>query len=495
VLEPSQKLVGDAQSAPVISTTGAEPAVTLANGADVQRVDLRTAGGPAIYGSGINAATVAASSSASGVALDGGAGNVTIAAAIAGVGGRAVSIQNRTGGTVSLTGAVSDTGTGVELRNNTGATISLTGRLTVPSFSATGGGTVTATGVGSTLSGPALEVRNTTLGAFGLRFQTVTADSIVLSGTGTSGGLAINGSATVGPISLTNTSKVSLTGVHATAITGTGVHGFTLMDSTVSSGVVLGEVDGAVTVMHNTAAGGIGIENTGGTISGLAMANNASDSIRLALSGSASLAAGSVRANDVGAISLVGNGTFGTFTGQPGAGIDIVSVDHNTLTGPLTATVSRGNLAISGNTTPRIAVDATGTGPAAFDVAGNTVGGPLGIGLTTGAGPVVADVNANVLGGAAPISVQAGASTQVRVGGNALATGDVQVAGDPLCADVAANVAARVLLSTSHGFGIAGLFPDPATAAEARAFVASANPGAATVTATGPQFTGCALSF
>ena len=168
-------------------------------------------------------------------------------------------------------------------------------------------------------------------------------------------------------------------------------------------------------------------------------------------------------------------------------------MDHNTAA--ITATLSRGNVAITANTAPRIAIDATGAGAAAFEVANNTVDGAQGIGLTTGTGAVDAEIASNGLAGSAPITVQAGASTQLRVGGNTLATGDVQVAGDPLCADVAGNTANHILLSTTQGFGIAGLFPDPADATAAGDFLASANPASTTASATGPQFTSCALSF
>ena len=91
--------------------------------------------------------------------------------------------------------------------------------------------------------------------------------------------------------------------------------------------------------------------------------------------------------------------------------------------------------------------------------------------------------------------VQAGPNTRVRLAANTFSAGDVQLAGDPSCADVTLNIAARILLSTTHGFGIAGLTPDPSNATAARAYVSGANPDTATTTVTGPQFSSCELPY
>lgn len=74
---------------------------------------------------------------------------------------------------------------------------------------ATGGGTITATDTTSTLTtttGTALNVQNTTIGASGLTFKSITAgtssgssgDGIVLDTTGSSGGLTVSGAGTAG---------------------------------------------------------------------------------------------------------------------------------------------------------------------------------------------------------------------------------------------------------------------------------------------------------
>lgn len=132
--------------------------------------------------------------------------------------GTAFRIDSSTG-TYSYGGTISTTqGKGVELTNNTGATISFTGALTISSgtsaaFTATGGGTVTATqnntsivNTLTTTTGTALNVANTTIGASGLTFRSISAgtavgsagDGIILDTTGASGRLIVVGTGTAG---------------------------------------------------------------------------------------------------------------------------------------------------------------------------------------------------------------------------------------------------------------------------------------------------------
>jgi hypothetical protein len=125
---------------------------------------------------------------------------------------RVVDIQNTTGGTVTLGGAVSTTGTsstGVILNANTGATINFTGGVAIttsganPAFTATGGGTVSVTGSSNTLTSgaaTALNVSSTNIGASGLTFLSIAANGaskgIILNTTGSSGGLSVTGTGT-----------------------------------------------------------------------------------------------------------------------------------------------------------------------------------------------------------------------------------------------------------------------------------------------------------
>ena len=169
--------------------------------------------------------------------LNAGAGNVTYTGAISNVANALlIDITGRTGGTVNLSGNLSSITLGdginvasntggtinfsggtktlntvaapaVTLATNTGATINFTGgglAITTTSgagFKATGGATaITVQGTGNTISsttGTALEVTSTTIGGSGLTFQSISsngaASGIVLSSTGSSGGLTVTG--------------------------------------------------------------------------------------------------------------------------------------------------------------------------------------------------------------------------------------------------------------------------------------------------------------
>lgn len=119
------------------------------------------------------------------LAISGQNGSFSYSGSITNAGGKQVSIANKNGGTVSLAGAVGGTGTGIELTNNTGATVAFSGAIAistsgVTAFSATEGGTVTATGANSALSASnarALTVTGTSIGAAGLRFRSISASN------------------------------------------------------------------------------------------------------------------------------------------------------------------------------------------------------------------------------------------------------------------------------------------------------------------------------
>jgi len=205
------------------------------------------------------------------VDIFGGSGDITIAATVTGSAGvHSVDISNRTGGLVSISGAVTDPGIGINLSSNTGASFTFTGALdldtgTHAAFNATGGGTVNATGSGSTIdttTGAAVNIVNTDIGTSGLTFQSVSSNGagsgIVLNNTGTAGGLTVTGvGTTVGSggtiqgaadaVSLTNTSKVTLDNMILTnntdsAITGSNVTDLVLDNVDVSaSGNAVGE--------------------------------------------------------------------------------------------------------------------------------------------------------------------------------------------------------------------------------------------------------------
>ncbi len=233
--------------------------------------------------------------------IDGGNGSFTYAGTITNTATLAVNVANKNGGTVTLSGAINpaaaargisvtgnSAGTtinfsgnahriaasgatvGVNLLNNTGATVNFSGgALEVATddgngFHATGGGTVAVTGANNTLSstgGVALNMANTTIGASGLTFRSVSAsggsNGIVLDNTGANAGLTVTGTGTAGSggtiqnttgadgttsgtgIHLNNTRNVSLRWMQLNdhqnfAIRGNNVVGFALARSTIS---------------------------------------------------------------------------------------------------------------------------------------------------------------------------------------------------------------------------------------------------------------------
>jgi hypothetical protein len=143
--------------------------------------------------------------------VSGGTVNIAYAGAITNTAGRSIDIQNRTGGTVAFSGAISDSGTGIHLNSNTGATITFSGGLNLntgasAAFTATNGGTVNATQNNTTIlntltttTGTALNVANTTIGASGLTFRSISANGatkgISLNTTG-AGALTVTGTGT-----------------------------------------------------------------------------------------------------------------------------------------------------------------------------------------------------------------------------------------------------------------------------------------------------------
>jgi VCBS repeat-containing protein len=257
---------------------------------------------------------------ASGIAFDvnGGNGSVSFGGPIINNSGNSVVVTNRTSDTVSFSGAITETGSGISLTTNTGATISFTGTLNLSTgantaFNATGGGTVTTTDTSSTATtttGTAINVANTTIGAAGLKFKSVTANGgsngIVLDTTGASGSLTVLGNGSAGSggtirnmvggdgatagsgIFLNKTNNVSLSWLQLNdfqnfAIRGTSVSGFTLSNSVINGtngnnasgpfnegSVSFSELTGSVAVSNTSISGGISdnfrVVNTTGSL-------------------------------------------------------------------------------------------------------------------------------------------------------------------------------------------------------------------------------------
>ena len=129
--------------------------------------------------------------------------------ALSGSTGASLTVSGSTA-TVSYAGSITNlSGAGeISLTNNTGGTINLTGGMSLSTgantaFTATGGGTVNVTQNNTTIvntlgsTGTALNVANTTIGASGLTFRSISSNGgtngIVLSSTGSSGGLTVTG--------------------------------------------------------------------------------------------------------------------------------------------------------------------------------------------------------------------------------------------------------------------------------------------------------------
>jgi len=282
--------------------------------------------------------------------VDGGNGTIAYSGTIANNAGRSAIIQNRSGGSVTLAGNISDTGSGLLVQNNSGGSVNFTGLSNVfvtgantavtlanntgatvnfsggglfiattsgSGFNASGGGTVNVTGANNiitTSTGTALNVANTSIGASGIIFHSISANGavngIVLNNTGASGGLSITGDGATSSsggiiqnttgvgISMTNTSDVNLnylniTNTAAAGISGSGVSGgFALQNSTIQNtvghNIGLSNVTGAINISNNTLLdanedgggdlldenNGIDIANTSGTITSLTVANN-----------------------------------------------------------------------------------------------------------------------------------------------------------------------------------------------------------------------------
>ena len=210
-------LVAAGSNAPTI-TNASGTGVGLASGVDIEGLNISGTSGDGINGSAITSATVGtttavniSSAGGDGVDLSGSAtGNISFASPISGSAGHSVAVSGRTGGTVAFSGSINESGTGISLSSNTGGTINLTGGVTASTgasnaFVATGGGTVSVTGSANTINtttGTALDVENTTIGASGLNFQSISANGgghgIVLVSTGSSGGLTVTGTGSAG---------------------------------------------------------------------------------------------------------------------------------------------------------------------------------------------------------------------------------------------------------------------------------------------------------
>ena len=246
---------------PTITNSGGD-GVTVASGDTIEGITVANTSGNGVTASNVNSFTLDSTDqiqNTTGNALDINGGNGTIAdgatITTASSGGHSISIQNRTGGTITNSGSITDDGKGIVLSSNAGSEIDFTAKIVASTgsntaFNATNGGTLTATGAGSTLTtttAAALNVQNTTIGASGLTFQAINAgtstgssgDGIVLDTTGSSGGLTVTGnsSGACGGFVSGSTPSLSVTAPNSADCTGGVIQDKTGSDGSTTSGI------------------------------------------------------------------------------------------------------------------------------------------------------------------------------------------------------------------------------------------------------------------
>jgi VCBS repeat-containing protein len=472
----------------LVSASGGNPTVTdssgagitLAEGASVKGVTVSGTTGPGIKASGVGAfqldsKVVISGAGGDGLEISGGSGTVSDGASItSSSSAHSLVVQSRTGGTVTVSGPVTDTGTGLLLSSNSGATINFTGKLSLSTganqaFSATGGGTVSATNgedTASTTTATALEVANTTIGAAGLTFKSISAGTgasgpsrgISLVSTGTTGGLTITGSGTTagsggtiehttasdsatfgeggGGVYLDATSDVSLANMdiadnHANGIYGTDVSGFTITGSSVTdngtelssddSGIRFDGLDGTASIATSTVSGSpdnnatitsqstgtLGLTVTGSTF-GPKVASTAGDGLRVEDEGTAVTTLG------VSGSTFTGNYADGLQTLDEGSGSMKVTAEHDTLTN---------------NTGTGVNIDGGSSAPVTFLVHEDKLTGQQGNAINlfaSGSGTMVGHVTDDEVGSAtADSGSSAGSGIALTSGGSETMTAEV----------------------------------------------------------------------
>ncbi len=335
--------------------------------------------------------------------VDQGTANITYAGSITS-GVRTVSITNRTGGTATLSGAISETGTGIYLNANTGSTITFSGAITAstganPAFAATGGGTVNATGAGSTLTtttATALNVANTTIGASGLTFQSISAGTsvsgpasgIVLANTGSSGGLTVNG----GTIQNTTSHGVSLTSTFSPSFIGL------IVKNTAGSGV-----KGTQVTSFSFVNGSIDNTGTGGG------ADESSIAFNTAVSGTENNVSGTLTITGNSLTNALWHGVdIQNFSGT----LDNANISGNTITSATTTTASKGS---------GIRLQALGSASTTASVTKATIASNVITNFPSGAGILAQGGNANAAGPAATFGIAGSGTNVISITGNQIA--------------------------------------------------------------------------
>jgi hypothetical protein len=311
--------------------------------------------------------------------VDGGSANMTYGGSITQntAGQRTVDIQNRTGGTITLSGAI---GSGaVFLNANTGATITFSGILTLSTgttdaFTATAGGTVNVTNGSSTLAsttGTLLNLANTSVGGSGITFASASnsaaANGILIDTVGNNA-ITING----GTISGATTRGIDINGgggnvTYAGSITTNAVAAMPVEVTNHTGGVSTITIGGSISNTGNSA----GINFTNNTGATLTLNGN----LNLDVTSGAALTA-------VGGVVNI-NGTTNTFNSTTGNGMTLQATTLNlgggggaivgTTTG-IGVSMAGGTTAIStGSSTNGLTINGTSTGQGLVATAGGTI--------------------------------------------------------------------------------------------------------------------------
>nr|MDQ3822838.1 cadherin domain-containing protein [Actinomycetota bacterium] len=439
-------LVAAGGTNPTIANSGGA-GIALASNVEIQRVNVNGTSGAGVTGSLITDATIGGNTSIGGATgnafqLSGTAsGTISVGSTISSSTARSISVQDRSGGSVTFSGNVTDTGQGIFLNGNS-STNTLSGALTLstgtnPGFTATNSGTVvanTTTNTVATTTGTAVNVQNTTIGSGGLTFRSVAsngaASGIVLNNTGSTAGLTVTGTGAADSggtiqntsghgISLASTWSPSFTNMRIQNTGGSGVNGTQVSGFSFVNGTVTGAGDGSdessftfddsttnpnvtgvVTITGNTIsqteADGVDIENSSGTISHANVSNNTlsdtgdvatpGSAIRLVALGSASTVAHVTKAtlaNNVITDFRAGAG----FVAQGGNAADVGGAPAGTFGVPgsgtdviaITGNRMDGGLGGVGNQPDRfVTASVNGRGQGNFDISGNgTLANPV----------------------------------------------------------------------------------------------------------------------
>lgn len=388
-----------------------------------------------------------------GVDVSGGNANVDYGGSITGSGVNAARVTGRTGGTLTLSGDITDTNGGILVQANSGGTISFNGAskslstgsdvavtllgnggatvnfggggLNIATagatgFSATGGGTVSVTGLGNTITttgATALNVVNTGTAVSGLSFRSISAangaSGIVLTGTGPNNTLQVTGTGapgsggTIQGMSGDGVSLSSVRGVHlsgmviqgsgGSGVAGTGVTEFTLTGSTVSGN---GNAPGEAGLEFDNLLGVSGVASS--TVTGSADDNvvvrNTSGNLAFSIAGSTVSSNGAsgndgVHVDALSSASVAVAVTGSTFAANRGDHFQAAAAGNATLDVAFTGNVlSGGHPSALGQ---GIVIGASAplpgfTGTVTYTLANNTINGAVSSAVITNLGPSTA---------------------------------------------------------------------------------------------------------